>query len=187
MLNYNSFSIRTVEIKDKDCILHWRNSERIRCNMYCDHIISHQEHDAWFRRALADTSSSYLIFLHEQRSVGFISFTNINRVHDRCSWAFYLGETDVPRGIGSVMEFFALDYAFLNLTLRKLCCEVFTFNAGVIRLHEKFGFLHEGKFVEHYVKSGKYEDIVCLAKFSKAWIDERDKFKKRVFGEDESA
>ena len=38
------------------------------------------------------------------------------------------------------MEFFALDYAFLTLKIRKLCCEVFTFNSGVIKLHEKFGF-----------------------------------------------
>lgn len=150
--------------------------------MYSDHVISQQEHDTWYSHALVDTSASYLLFLHEERPIGFISFTNINSQHERCSWAFYLGETDVPRGAGSAMEFFALDYAFLTLKIRKLCCEVFTFNTGVIRLHEKFGFAHEGKFIEHYSKSGKYEDIVCLAKFGAMWPEDRETFKARCFG-----
>lgn len=132
MFNYDSFSIRPIEINDKDRILQWRNSERVRCNMYNAHVISQQEHDAWFTRALADTPAPYLVFLQEKKPIGFMSFTNISNLNGRCYWAFYLGETDVPRGSGSVMEFFALDYAFLTLKIRKLCCEVFTFNAGVI-------------------------------------------------------
>lgn len=182
MIDYEACSIRLIEPNDKDRILQWRNSERVRCNMYSDHVISEDEHAAWYSRAIADTSASYFIFLHENRPIGFISFTNINHQHGRCSWAFYLGETDVPRGSGSAMEFFALDYAFLTLKIRKLCCEVFSFNAGVIRLHEKFGFSHEGKFIAQYAKSGKYEDIVCLAKFGATWPEEREKFKIRCFG-----
>lgn len=182
MFNYESFSIRPIELNDKDRILQWRNSERVRCNMYNDHVISQQEHDAWFARAAVDTSAAYLVFLHEGRPIGFASFTNISAAHGRCYWAFYLGETDVPRGAGSVMEFFALDYAFLSLKIRKLCCEVFTFNGGVIKLHEKFGFVQEGRFAEHYQKNGKYEDIVCLAKFGANWGVEREEFKSRLFG-----
>ena len=64
--------------------------------MYNDHVISQKEHDAWFSRALADTSAAYLVFLYEARPVGFASFTNISAVHGRCYWAFYLGELDVP-------------------------------------------------------------------------------------------
>lgn len=185
MVKFENFSIRPIEIKDKDCILRWRNLERVRSYMYSDHVIPQQEHDSWFNRASVDPSTSFLIFLYQERPVGFISFTNISRVHGRCTWAFYLGETDVPTGTGSAMEFFALDYAFMMLKIRKLCCEVFVFNASVIKLHEKFGFAHEGRLVKHNVKNGKYEDIVCLAKFGEKWIDERAKFRARCFGESE--
>jgi UDP-4-amino-4,6-dideoxy-N-acetyl-beta-L-altrosamine N-acetyltransferase len=150
--------------------------------MYSDHVISQQEHDAWFARALAEIPRLYLIFLYEGKPIGFVSFTNVSDANGRCYWAFYLGEADVPRGAGSVMEFFAIDYAFLTLKTRKLCCEVFSFNGGVIKLHEKFGFVQEGRFVDHYLKNGKYEDIVCLAKFGTNWIDERETFKSRLFG-----
>ena len=181
MLKVEDFAIRPLELKDKDCVMQWRNTERIRVNMYSDHIISQTEHDAWFNRALVDSSAAYFIFLHGGRSIGFIAFTNINQIHGRCSWAFYLGETDVPRGSGAAMEFFALDFAFTALKIRKLCCEVFVFNTAVIRLHEKFGFFHEGKLVKHYKKNDKYEDIVCLAKFGVEWIEEKERFSELCF------
>ena len=154
--------------------------------MYSDHVISQNEHNAWFRRALTDKTASFNLFLYEKRPIGFLSFTRIDNLHDRCFWAFYLGEGDVPRGAGSAMEFFALDYAFLTLKIRKLCCEVFGFNTGVVRLHEKFGFVREGTFIAHYSKNGRYEDIVCLAKFGAGWADDRVKLKSRIFGKDET-
>ena len=184
MLKFENFSTRSIELKDKNCIMQWRNSERVRSNMYSDHIISQQEHESWFRHALVDQSASFLIFLFQERPVGFISFTNINHIHGRCTWAFYLGEIDVPRGTGSAMEFFALYYAFVVLEIRKLCCEVFAFNTGVIKLHEKFGFANEGRLVEHYIKNDKYEDVVCLAKFGVKWIEERKNFSARCFGKE---
>ena len=186
MLAVEKFSIRPLELSDKDCILRWRNSERVRSNMYTDHVISQEEHDSWFGRASADPTASFLMFLYEARPVGFISFTNIDRRHNRCTWAFYLGETAVPKGTGSAMEYFALDYAFTTLRIRKLCCEVFVFNAGVIKLHEKFGFVHEGRFIGHYMKNGAYQDIVCLAKFGHEWGQERELYRARCFGKSES-
>ena len=186
MLAIEKFSIRPIESQDKDLILQWRNSERVRRNMYSDHIISEQEHELWFSRTLGDPAASFLVFQYEARPVGCISFTNIDRRHDRCTWAFYLGETAVLKGTGSAMEYFALDYAFGRLKIRKLCCEVFVFNASVVRLHEKFGFAHEGRLIRHFMKNGVYEDIVCLAKFGDTWSQERDIFQARCFGKSEN-
>ena len=186
MLAIEKCSIRPLELSDKNRILQWRNSERVRSNMYSDHLISQQEHGLWFSRTLDDKSSAFLVFQYEAQPVGCISFTNIDRKHNRCTWAFFLGETSVPKGTGSAMEYFALDYAFWTLKIRKLCCEVFVFNAAVIRLHEKFGFLHEGRLIQHYVKNGVYEDIVCLAKFGDKWNQEREILRVRCFGKSEN-
>lgn len=182
MLKLDDFSVRPMELEDKGRILQWRNSEKVRGNMYSDHIISQQEHDEWFNRALVETSAVYLIFLYKEKPIGFGSFRNMNHIHGHCAAAFYIGEDDVPRGAGAVMEFILLDYACFTLKIRKICLEVLTFNTGVIRLHEKFGFTQEGKFIAHYLKNGKYEDIVCLAKFGATWADEREEFKARIFG-----
>ncbi|MCA9182379.1 MAG: UDP-4-amino-4,6-dideoxy-N-acetyl-beta-L-altrosamine N-acetyltransferase [Planctomycetales bacterium] len=181
MLKYQDCHLRAANLEDKARILRWRNSERVRKNMYTDHIITTAEHERWFQAALESESARYLIFEYLGRPIGFVSFTQIDRTHDRCTWAFYLGEEDVPRGAGSVMEFFALRFAFEGLQIRKLCCEVLSFNASVVKLHERFGFKVEGRFVQHFQRNGEFFDIVCLAKFRNSWDSDKRALRARCF------
>ena len=88
----------------------------------------------------------------------------------------------MPQGAGSIMEFFALDYAFSTLGSRKLCCEVYAFNSNVDRLHLKFRFAQKRNLIEHNLRYINYEDIICLAKFGTDWENERDEFLKCIFG-----
>lgn len=163
-------------------VLEWRNSERVRANMYTDHVISAAEHRRWFETLRnRPATEQYFIFETNDRALGFVSFTRFNPTSNVCYWAFYLGETEVPRGIGAAMEFIAIEFAFRNLNVRKLCCEVFVFNAPVIKLHRKFGFVEEGRFVEHVLKNGKYEDVVSLALFEPEWSRIRPTLYKLCF------
>jgi RimJ/RimL family protein N-acetyltransferase len=79
------------------------------------------------------------------------------------------------------MELLALDEAFGVIEIGKLCCEVFVFNAGVVRLHHRVGFLEEGRFVNHYRKNGEMQDIVCLARFAANWPTDRVPLMATVF------
>lgn len=181
MLNYDDFSLRLIALADQQMILDWRNLDRIRINMYNDHLISKEEHNNWFKNALIDKDARYFIFGYKGNPVGFVSFTKIDWKHNRCYWAFYLGEQNIPKGTGAAMEFFALSYIFNQVNIRKLCCEVFVFNSSVIKLHHRFGFVEEGRFIRHYLKNDKYEDIVCLAQFKETWESNRDKFRESIF------
>ena len=44
-----------------------------------------------------------------------------------------------------MMETLALDYAFNELKINRLECEVLEFNSKVISFHKKFGFQEEGR------------------------------------------
>lgn len=175
--------LRPMAAEDGPRVLAWRNQHRIRANMYTDHLISPEEHERWFARALTDPAAAYRIFEVAGRSLGFVSFTGMDRDHGRATWAFYLGEADAPRGSGAAMEYLALDEAFGPLNIRKLCCEVFAFNAGVVRLHQRFGFEQEGVLSRHHLKDGAYQDIVCLARFGEDWPRDRDALRSSVFKE----
>jgi UDP-4-amino-4,6-dideoxy-N-acetyl-beta-L-altrosamine N-acetyltransferase len=178
---YADCRLRVLTPDDSARVLSWRNQDRVRAGMYSDHIITQDEHDRWFAAALIDATAAYYIFEHQDRPLGFVSFTGISRVHNRCTWAFYLGEADSPRGSGATMELLALDEAFGVIGIGKLCCEVFVFNAGVVRLHHRFGFLEEGRFVNHYRKNGEMQDIVCLARFAANWPTDRVPLMATVF------
>jgi UDP-4-amino-4,6-dideoxy-N-acetyl-beta-L-altrosamine N-acetyltransferase len=150
--------------------------------MYTDHIITPDEHETWFNRALAAPNGVYLIFEIEGRPVGFVSFTNIDNRNKTAVWAFYLGVTDVPRGSGSAMEFLALSHAFELLGVRKLCCEVFSFNSPVVKMHTRFGFKQEAHYVAHVRKGDSFEDVIGLAMFRDDWSLNKNTLRNSCFG-----
>jgi len=72
------------------------------------------------------------------------------------------------------MEILALDYAFNELGLHKLCCEVLAFNTPVVKLHEKFGFKVEGILRDQYHRDGQFIDIYRLGLLASEWERIRD-------------
>jgi UDP-4-amino-4,6-dideoxy-N-acetyl-beta-L-altrosamine N-acetyltransferase len=173
--------LRPLTESDQEIILRWRNSERVRQNMYTDHVISEEEHVRWFKKALHMDVSRHLMFEYEGRPLGLVSFTKIDEKDQICTWAFYLGEKDVPMGAGSAMEYCSLTYAFDILKIRKLWCEVFSYNTGVIKLHGKFGFNQEACYVAHRWKNNNFLDVIGLSLFRESWQTNKDKLRSQVF------
>ena len=167
-LDRTEFSLRPMTVADADMVLEWRNQEHIRKNMYTDHIIQPDEHAAWTARMIEDDRCDYYIFEHRSRPIGLVGFYDIRPDHKRADWAFYLGVTDAPKGAGPAMEFFAISKVFEEHAIEKLCCEILTFNSGVIKLHERFGFVHEGLLEAHYWKDGSL-DVARMALFKATW------------------
>jgi len=181
MASREDFRLRPMSDKDLPLVLEWRNSDRVRANMYTDHIISTKEHQAWFTKAKDDVKSKHFIFEHKGTLVGVVNIVQIDYDNKKCYWGFYLGEIDAPKTSGPAMEFLALEYMFETLEMRRICCEVFAFNEPVIKLHKKFGFVEEGVFVGHTLKNDKYEDVVSMAIFREAWDLSRLKLERVCF------
>lgn len=165
------YSLRAINATDKDLVLEWRNRPEIRVNMYTSHLISKVEHERWFCAAMVDQSKRLLMCVDDNdEPVGVIIFSDINVEHRTATWAFYSGNVG-RRGVGSAMEVLALDYAFGELALEKLNCEVLSFNMPVVDFHRKHGFRIEGVFRSHYVRDGGRHDVYRLALFRKSWLE----------------
>lgn len=174
--------LRPAQQDDLAKILKWRNTSRIRAVMFTDRTITADEHRAWFERLQEEKSAYCMVFEFQVRPVGVVNIVQIDRHSNKCSWGFYLGEIDVPRGIGAVMGYLALEYIFEVLSIRKLCSEVLAFNTRSIRFHEKMGFVKEGHLAKHVLKNGSYEDVVVMAHFHESWIKSKNKLKEICFG-----
>ncbi len=184
MANFKRRNVRLRKMidADKHLVLAWRNDERVRQHMYTTHIISEAEHDAWYAKTLTRLDQKHFIFQYNERPVGVASFSIINQHDQTAFWAFYLGETDVPKGTGSVMEFLALNYAFGDLGLFKLSCEVLATNPGVVKMHKRFGFKEEGNFRSHRLREEGRTDVYRLALFNDEWTSLRGKVSTLLFG-----
>jgi len=161
--------LREVEERDLERLLSWRNSERIRANMYSDHLITPEEHRTWFERLRLERHAFSFVYEANGRPLGVVNLNRFDWGNRRCHWGFYLGETDAPRGSGTRMGLLALARVFEELGLHKVIGEAFSFNAASIAYHEKLGFSREGLFVEHVLKNGSFLDIVSFALLSHQW------------------
>jgi UDP-4-amino-4,6-dideoxy-N-acetyl-beta-L-altrosamine N-acetyltransferase len=169
MLSVEDYCLRKLKEQDREQILRWRNSDRIRANMYTDHIIAPTEHRIWFDRVTRDESVIYLLFEYRQRPTGLVYFTDIDRENGKCMWGFYLSETDLPRGSGTVMGYLAMNHIFEEKKMRKVCGEVLDFNAASQKFFKRLGFTEEGRLRQHVLKNGNYVDVVLFSLFSHAW------------------
>lgn len=188
MLARKDCILRPVEERDLELILVWRNSERIRSNMYTDHVITWEEHRQWFERLQQGEGRTFsLIFEISGKSVGIVNISRLDRVNNTCHWGFYLGEVDAPRGSGTIMGFLGLEYLFEILNIRKVIGEAFVFNQASIAFHEKLGFSREGHFRRHVLKNNNYEDIFAFALFTEQWTKIKSELERKFFLRTEQA
>jgi len=181
MLRRDEYRLRDIKETDLEQILEWRNSERIRAVMFTDRIITIDEHRAWFESLKHRQDSIYKIFEFLGQPAGLINLTDIDLYNKKCYWGFYLGKDDLPPGIGSIMGYLGLDFAFEKNNIRKLCGRVLAFNTSSIKFFKRFGFLEEGRFLKHVFKNGRYEDVISFALFNEAWRDNKKTLEDLVF------
>lgn len=164
MSETNSISLRNMRLEDIERVRAWRNQPEVARYMYTDHEISEAEHARWFGNALDSGDRKYWIIELDGNPVGLADLVDISERHRRASWAFYLADPSVRgRGVGSFTEKFVLRYAFEELGLNKLCCEVLGSNDAVVAMHQKFGFRVDGVLRQQIWKGDLFEDVVSMS------------------------
>lgn len=181
MINIADCRLRLMEEKDLGKVLAWRNDERVRSQMFTDHIISLEEHRTWFEKIKCAENSIYLIFEYKNIPVGLTSYTDIDKKNGVCFSGSYIGETEVLIGAGAVMMFLCLEYIFKIKKMRKVCGEIFSSNKAAINYQKKLGYVQEGYFSKHILKNNVYKDVVRLSIFQDNWLENSSKTEYLIF------
>ncbi len=171
MLIFDDYNLRKLKEQDLEQVLQWRNSDRIMRLGYTDHVISMEEHRAWFSRVKDSLTALHFIFEHQGQPAGVAYFNQINRTHGTCMWGFYLGKTDLPRGSGMILGYLAMNHIFGEEHLCKVSGEVFDFNEASQRFFQRLGFIEEGQRKRHAFKDGRYIDVIIFALFAEEWAN----------------
>lgn len=172
--------LRPMKEDDLLKVLGWRNAPEVRRNMYSSHEITVDEHFQWFKKIENDKTSIWLIFSNENdEECGVVYFTNYSPDGGNVFWGFYAAP-DAARGVGTKMEYTALEYAFSELRVHKLNCEVLSSNSAVINLHKKCGFEQEGCFRDFHFSGSNYEDVVRLGILKHEWRDVSETVLERI-------
>lgn len=171
--------LRRILEDDLEKIRHWRMLPEITKYMYTDPDITPELQKLWHERISAsDREKAWLIQLSESGTdVGLLSLNDIDPVHKRCCWAYYIAEGAARgKGLAKSLECNIYDYAFSELDLNRVWCEVLAFNDKVVKLHELFGCQVEGVLREHVIKDATRHDVVRMGILRDEWQSIREKF-----------
>lgn len=173
--------MRDVIEEDRERLLAWRNSPEVATYMYSDHPIGRDEHDRWFDSIPGRRDRRYWIIEVNDEPVGLVNLADIDATHRRCAWAYYLASPNVRGlGVGSYVEYWAIEHVFNQLGFNKLWCEVLLSNEAVWKLHELYGFQREALFRDHVIKGGRPADVVGLGLLARDWAGKRDDMAARL-------
>jgi len=165
--------LRSMTESDLGQVLQWRNHPEVRRCMYTTHEIRLDEHRKWFSDAEDNPAIELLIYEQNDKAQGFVNITR-TRCREVAEWGFYLAP-DAPRGSGRELGKQALNYAFAQLGLHKLCGQALGFNERSISFHKKMGFTEEGRLREQHFDGTIFHDVVCFGLLAKEWqINKRE-------------
>jgi len=163
-------------------IFQWRNSPRIRQAMLNDDAIAPEEHAKWLARVLHDDTVRYRVLFLDQVPVGLVNFTGISPQRKCCNWGFYLGEPGLPKGTGTALVYYGLNYAFAELPfVREIIGAALCSNLPSIALHKRLGFIETG--VREVTRSGGAEPMVSFTLSRDVWTEVQHSIAKQLFEE----
>lgn len=158
-----------------------RNEDEVRRNMYTDHEITTDEHAGWIDGLSRASDRAFFVVVFRGEVVGGVGYSGLNKVHRRADWAYYLSGSAQGSGLGSALEFKFLDFMFGRDLVYKLNCEVIDWNAPVVKLHKRFGFVEEGVRRKHVHRGGAAHDVVLLGITKPEWGHARAALTERLF------
>ncbi len=169
--------LRRIGTRDLEMVRQWRMMPEVTRYMFSDPVITPEEQLAWYERI--SRSRREVVWIIEltdgELPVGVLSLADIDRIHSRCSWAYYLASPAARgKGLGKLLECNLCDHVFLTMGLHRLWCEVLAFNDRVVKLHERFGSRVEGLLRQHIRKGNEVHDVVRMAILRHEWLEKRD-------------
>jgi UDP-4-amino-4,6-dideoxy-N-acetyl-beta-L-altrosamine N-acetyltransferase len=159
---------RPMQAADLSLVLAWRNHADVRRWMMTRHEIKPAEHAQWFERASTDNTRALLVGEVEGHPIGFANFSRVS-AGGAADWGFYTAP-GTPRGSGTRLCAGALDFAFRELRVHKVCGQALDHNVGSIRLHVKLGFVQEGTLREQQLVDSAHRDLICFGLLRREWL-----------------
>jgi RimJ/RimL family protein N-acetyltransferase len=92
--------------------------------------------------------------------VGTINTFDCERRHGTFKYAIAVGKPFRGNGFAIEMILMILRYYFFELGYQKVTVNVYSFNDASIKLHEKLGFVPEGRLRSMIYTNGKYYDEI---------------------------
>jgi UDP-4-amino-4,6-dideoxy-N-acetyl-beta-L-altrosamine N-acetyltransferase len=135
-------TLRPAVDADLETIRRWRNHPKVRRASIATAEITLATHLDWWKRVAKDPGSRVLIFEYRSEPVGVVIFKDYDPAAGSAEWGFFL-DVEHPALVAAwiALERAAVAYAFDVLGLTALGGRTLAWNASVLELHRRTGFV----------------------------------------------
>ena len=168
-LENSTIILRPITDSDTDNIILWRNRESVRRHFIYQKPFTREGHRAWLNNMVRTGKVAQFVIYSKElcKDVGSVFLRDIDRENNKAEYGIFVGEDDARgKGIGTAAAELILGYGFEVLHLHKIFLRVFADNTRAIKSYEKAGFVREAYLKDDVCISGRYRDIILMAKFA---------------------
>lgn len=174
ILEGNAVTLRSITLEDAGSeYLSWLNDGEVTSgletvavpytlNMLRDYITN----------IVADGNAFMFMVIEKKsgRPIGTAKVHNINKKNGTCNLGLMIGDKNSwGRGYGQDAYNTAIEFAFMQLGIRKIWEMAHANNAASLSMCKRAGFVEEGRLKEQVFSEGKYIDKVLLGLFAENW------------------
>jgi RimJ/RimL family protein N-acetyltransferase len=123
--------------------------------------------------ALAEPKNDAFFFVIESRDgevAGCINTHSCDSRNGTFKYGLAIRREHQRKGYASEAIRLVLRYFFQELRYQKVTVEIYAFNEASIKLHERLGFVHEGRMRRMYFTNGQYHDSFVLGLTAEEWF-----------------
>ncbi|AZP03749.1 MULTISPECIES: GNAT family N-acetyltransferase [Bacilli] len=175
MFENKIIKLRKLSTNDYSTYHNWRNDIEVMKTTSPQLDIYTLEETEQFISVIASQANAkgYMIEHKESgQTVGIVSLINIDYKNRSAECILDIGARDMwGKGIGTSAMSLILGFAFYELNLHRVYLQVFSFNERAIKLYEKMGFTHDGKFREAIYRDGRWHDTVIMSILKKEYLN----------------
>lgn len=156
------FNFLHLDSEQQEMIRNWRNSEKIRKWMYTDHVISKEEHRRFFENLNNNKRAFFWLIRLWDQYLGVLTLIRTDFRNKNTYYGIYANPDNKMLGKGEKLDTLAIKLAFKHANFHSLHLEVIEDNLAVIDLHERMGFVREGKLMDFVQKDGIWKNVVVM-------------------------
>lgn len=176
LLRGERIRLTALDLGDMATIVHWWHDPEFLRLYNTEPVVPRNEDQLNRRFDLSQTNPNAFLFairlVDDDHLIGLLEFDGIDWVHRTTFVSIGIGEAHHRHhGYGRETMQLALNFAFNELNLHRVCLTVFSYNETAITLYESLGFRREGIYREHIERDGRRHDMILLGILRREWED----------------
>jgi RimJ/RimL family protein N-acetyltransferase len=174
------FTFRRPTLDDAQMILDWRTRPEITRYMLTDIEYDIEKQCRWLKACESRLDFEHFLVLREGKPIGYLSYSNIDRVNRHCVPGTYLVLEPQERHLAAHTNSFILDYCFYRLDMNKALFTIMAGNDHFLKAKHLTGVRHVGVWTQHIWKYGAFHDLHMFELTRAEWDATRRLFSRET-------